>query len=265
MTRSPWRRLGAAFQNLLADIGRHYQLAAKVADRTFVGPWRGEKFRFEETLAEVHRAGNESLPLVALISVLVGMILAMQSAYQLQQMGAERLVAQLVAVSVTRELAPLLTAILVAGRVGSAITAELGTMKVSQEIDALTVMGIDPIGALVVPRLVGLVVAVPCLTLFADLVGILGGCGVATVLLGQSASGYLLDSLHALELEDLWGSVLKALAFGGIIGLVGCHQGLETRGGSGEVGRSTTTSVVRSIVLIIVADLFVTALLYLRH
>ncbi len=265
MTGSPLRRFGVASQHLLADVGRHYLLATKVAERVFVGPWRGERVRLKETLVEVYRAGNESLPLVALISVLVGMILAMQSAYQLQQMGAERLVAQLVAVSVTRELAPLLTAILVAGRVGSAIAAELGTMKVSQEIDALTVMGIDPIGALVVPRLLGLMVAVPCLTLFADLVGILGGCGVATFLLGQSASGYLMDSVHALQLEDLWGSVLKAFTFGCIIGLVGCHQGLETRGGSGEVGRSTTGSVVRSIVLIIVADLFVTALLYVRH
>ena len=265
MTARAMRRLGAEVQARLADVGRQSLLAGKAAERAFIGPWRGERLRVRDSLAEIRRAGEESLPLVALISVLVGMILVMQSAYQLQQMGAERLVAQLVAVSVTRELAPLLTAILVAGRVGSAITAELGTMKVSQEIDALTVMGIDPIGALVVPRLVGLVVAVPCLTLFADVVGILGGCGVATLLLGQNAGGYLVDSLNALKLEDLWGSVLKALAFGGIIGLVGCHQGLETRGGSGEVGRSTTTAVVRSIVLIIVADLFVTALLYLRH
>ncbi|MEM7583195.1 MAG: ABC transporter permease [Acidobacteriota bacterium] len=261
---NPVRRLGAASQNLLAVFGRQYRLAVQAADRALLGPWRGEPLRLSESLREVHRAGNESLSLVALISVLVGMILAMQSAYQLQQMGAERLVAQLVAVSVTRELAPLLTAILVAGRVGSAISAELGTMKVSQEIDALTVMGIDPIGALVVPRLIGLMVAVPCLTLFADLLGILGGCAIATTLLGQSVSGYLLDSMNALALEDLWGSVLKAFTFGSIIGLVSCHQGLETRGGSGEVGRSTTASVVRSIVAIIIADLIITALLYAR-
>ena len=265
MSETPLRRLGALFAARLADIGRQSQLAGHAAERVIVGPWRGERFRWRETLAEVHRAGNDSLPLVALISVLVGMILALQSAYQLQQMGAERLVAQLVAVSVTRELAPLLTAILVSGRVGSAIAAELGTMKVAQEIDALTVMGIDPISSLVVPRLFGLAVAVPCLTLFADVVGILGGCAVATGLLGQSVAGYLADSLNALKLEDVWGGVLKSAAFGSIIGLVGCHQGLETRGGSGEVGRSTTTAVVRSIVWIIVADLFVTAMLYLRH
>ncbi|MEM7355269.1 MAG: ABC transporter permease [Acidobacteriota bacterium] len=265
MSDGPLARLGSAVEARLAAIGRQSQLAASAAERTLVGPWRGERFRWRETLQEIHRAGNASLPLVGLISVLVGMILALQSAYQLQQLGAERLVAQLVAVSVTRELAPLLTAILVAGRVGSSISAELGTMKVSQEVDALTVMGIDPISSLVVPRLMGLAVAVPCLTLFADVVGILGGGLVATGILGQSASGYLADSINALQLEDIWGSVLKALTFGAIIGLVACHQGLETRGGSGEVGRSTTAAVVRSIVWIIIADLFVTAVLYLRH
>jgi len=199
---------------------------------------------------------------VTLISVLVGMILALQSAYQLRQLGAIELTADLVAVSVTRELAPLLTAILVAGRVGSAITAELATMKVSQEIDALTVMGLDPVPFLVVPRLIGLLVALPCITLCADMAGILGGCGVAVFSLGLGATGYLSDSLDALDLQDLWGGTLKAFAFAGIIGLVGCHQGLSTTGGANEVGRSTTTSVVASIVLIIVADLYVTALLY---
>ena len=117
-----------------------------------------------------------------------------------------------------------MTAILVAGRVGSAIAAELGTMKVSEEIDALTVMGIDPLSFLVVPRLTGLLIALPCLTLFADLVGILASCGVGVLGLGFGAAGYLNDSLAALVPEDLWGGVLKAFAFGGIIGLVGCQQ-----------------------------------------
>jgi phospholipid/cholesterol/gamma-HCH transport system permease protein len=124
------------------------------------------------------------------------------------------------------------------------------------------VIGIDPVSFLVVPRLAGLLIAVPCLTLFADAVAILSGCAVGVLVLEQGAIGYLMDSVAILELQDLWGGVLKALAFGGIIGLVGCQQGLDTDGGAEEVGRSTTAAVVRSIVLIIGADLFVTALLF---
>ena len=193
------------------------------------------------------------------------MIVALQSAYQLQRMGAVNLVANLVAVIVTRELAPLLTAIVVAGRFGSAIAAELATMKVSQEIDALTVMGIDPVSFLVVPRVLALLISLPCLTVFADLVGILGGLVVAVGSLGLGMSAYVTDSVDALRLEDIVTGLVKAVSFAGIIGLVGCHQGLGTRGGAEEVGRATTASVVRSIVLIIAADLFVTALFYLKR
>ncbi|MEE8366815.1 MAG: ABC transporter permease [Thermoanaerobaculia bacterium] len=259
------RQSGAALLEQLAAIGRLWQLAYTAGEQTVVGPFRCKPIRIKKTVRQVLRAGNDSLPLVALIAALIGIILALQSAYQLRDLGAQHLVADLVAVSITRELGPLMTAILVAGRVGSAISAELGTMQVSEEIDALTVIGIDPINFLVVPRLIGLAVAVPCLTLFADLVGILAGCSVGVLALGMGASGYLSDSLAALVAEDLWGGILKALAFGAIIGLVGCQEGLSTRGGANEVGSSTTSAVVRSIVLIIVADLFMTTLLFLRH
>jgi len=227
-------------------------------------PLRGGRLRVGATTAQIVSTGNNSLWLVALISTLIGMILALQSAYQLSQFGVTGLVANLVAVSMTRELAPLITAILVAGRVGSAITAELGTMKISQEIDALTVMGIDPVTLVVVPRTLGLIVAVPALTIFSSLLGILGGCVVGVSVLGLGATGYLSDSLGALVQQDIWGGVLKGLVFGLIIGVVSCQQGLDTEGGADEVGRSTTRAVVRSIVLIIAADLFVTAILYLR-
>ncbi len=257
-------RLGAWSEDWLADVGRLYRLAVQATVQAVAGPFRGQRFRWRASLEQMERSGLSSLPLVMLISFLVGMILALQSAYQLRQLGAQSLVPALVAVSVVRELAPLLTSILVAGRVGSAITAELGTMKVSQEIDALTVMGIDPVAALVVPRLLALTLAVPCLTLFGDTVGILGGGFVGQVVLGIPIATYMVDSLNALRLEDLLGGVLKATVFGAIIGLVGCHQGLSTRGGANEVGTSTTRAVVRSIVLIIFADLVVTAWLYLR-
>lgn len=204
------------------------------------------------------------MALVSLICFLVGMITALQSAYQLRQMGALSLIANLVGISVTRELAPLLAAIIVAGRFGSAIAAELGTMRVASEVDALEVMGIDPVRFLVVPRLVGLLIAMPCLTVFADLVGILGGFVVAVGLLDLGAGTYVSDTVDALELRDIFNGLVKAVVFAAIIGLVGCRQGLATRGGAEEVGRSTTSAVVRSIVLVIGADLFVTTWFYLR-
>ena len=258
------RRIGAGLLEGLAETARMWRLAMEAARQTLVGPFRGRPIRFRETVRQVLRSGNESLGLVVLIATLIGTILALQSAYQLRTFGAVHLVVDLVAISVTRELAPLMTAILVAGRAGSSIAAELGTMKVSEEIDALTVIGLDPISYLVVPRIVGLLIAVPCLTLFADLVGILGGTMIGVFVLGIGAGTYLADSLAILVAEDIWGGVLKGFVFGGIIGLVACQKGLATRGGADEVGKSTTSTVVRSIVLIIVADLFVTALLYLR-
>jgi phospholipid/cholesterol/gamma-HCH transport system permease protein len=258
------RAVGAAAQHLLADTGQIWRLAVGAFDRFLIGPFRGDTVRYRAILEQTVRAGNRSLPLVGLITFLVGMIIALQSAYQLRELGAMNLLGGLVGLAVTRELAPLLTAIIVAGRFGSAIAAELGTMKVSQEIDALTVMGLDPVGFLVVPRLVALLVAVPCLTIFADAIGILGGLSVATGVLQMNASVYLADTVDSLVLQDIFTGLVKAIVFAGIIGLVGCHQGLRVQGGAEQVGHATTTSVVRSIMLVIVADLFVTAIFFLR-
>lgn len=255
---------GQAGRSLLAGTGSLWRLAMTASARLLIGPFQGERIRFRAIIDQGVLAGTRSLPLTAMVAVLTGMIMALQSAYQLQEMGAQDLVANLVAISVTRELAPLLTAIIVAGRFGSAIAAELGTMKVSQEVDALTVMGIDPIQFLVVPRLVALAICLPCLTIFSDVVGILGGMGVAVYGIGLNAGSYLSNTLQALVLEDVLAGLVKSFAFALIIGLIGCHKGLTTRGGAEEVGRSTTASVVHSIVLIIAADLFVTATFYVR-
>jgi phospholipid/cholesterol/gamma-HCH transport system permease protein len=264
MIGSVFRPIGRGTLNFLADTGAIWRMGLAAGDRFLLGPLRGDRPRLGATVVQIVRAGYSSLPLVALISLLMGMIMALQSAYQLYKLGAVSLVANLVAIAVTRELAPLMTAVIVAGRFGSAIAAELGTMKVSQEVDALTVMGIDPTSYLVTPRLVALLVSVPCLTVFADLVGILGGMAMGVTTLGMGFGGYVADTIDALELQDIFTGLVKALVFASIIGLVGCHQGLATRGGAEEVGRSTTTSVVRSIVLIIGADLFVTAIFYAR-
>ncbi len=264
MITASLRYVGRHTSSFLGDAGATSRLAVNATGRALLGPFRGERVRLRAIVEQTMRAGYSSLPLVALICFLMGMIMALQSAHQLAELGAIELVADLVALVVTRELAPLLTAIIVAGRFGSAIAAELGTMKVSQEIDALTVMGIDPVSFLVVPRLTALIVTLPCLVVFADVVGILGGLTVAVGVLGAGAERYMSLTFDALVLEDVITGLVKAVAFAGIIGLVGCHQGLGTSGGAEEVGRSTTASVVRSIVLIIGADLFVTALFFVR-
>ena len=262
MLRASLRFAGTATLNLLADAGAIWRLGASAAGRTLAAPFRGQPLRLRAILQQTVRAGSGSLPLVSLISLLTGMIMALQSAYQLRKLGAIDLVDDLVAISITRELAPLLTGIIVAGRYGSAIAAELGTMKVSQEIDALTVMGIDPVSYLVSPRLLALTLSMPCLTIYADLVGILGGLVVAMGALGMNAGSYFIDSIDALQLQDIVTGIVKSVAFAVIIGLVGCHQGLRTSGGAEGVGRATTTAVVLSIVLIIGADLFVTMVFY---
>jgi phospholipid/cholesterol/gamma-HCH transport system permease protein len=258
------RAIGGTTRGFVADTGSLARLAIEAGERALVGPFRGERVRMRATIMQAVRAGVDSLPLVALICFLVGMIMALQSAYQLRQLGAMDLVAGLVAVSMTRELAPLLTAIVVTGRFGSAIAAELGTMKVTQEIDALQVMGLNPVSFLVVPRLVALVVTMPCLVIFADVIGILGGQVVAVTGLGLGPDRYVALTLDSLVLQDVHTGLIKAAAFGAIIGLVGCHEGLSTSGGAEEVGRSTTSAVVRSIVLVIATDLFATAIFYVR-
>jgi phospholipid/cholesterol/gamma-HCH transport system permease protein len=258
------RFVGHSTLNLLADTGSLWRLAVASSARFARGLARRERVRLRATILQAVSAGYGSVPLVTLICFLVGMIMALQSAYQLRDLGAVDLVPSLVAISITRELAPLLAAIIVAGRYGSAIAAELGTMKVSQEIDALTVMGIDPVSFLVVPRLAALILSLPCLTVFADVIGIVGGLAISVGALGIGSSRYVSLTVDALVLQDIFTGLVKALAFAGIIGLIGCHQGMQTRGGAEEVGRSTTAAVVRSIVLIIGADLFVTTLFYLR-
>jgi len=258
------RGVGAATRRFLEETGALWGLVVVSLDRIFLGPLRGERMRLGATIAQTARAGAGSLPLVALISFLVGMILALQSLFQLQKLGAESLVADLVAIAVTREMAPLLTAIIVAGRYGSSIAAELGTMKVSQEVDALTVMGVDPYAFLVAPRLIALLIALPGLVIFADVMGILGGMTASLLTLHQAGGTFLSDAAAALELRDIYTGLVKSVAFAGIIGLVGCRLGLAVGGGADEVGRATTSAVVRSIVLIIVIDLLVTAVFYVQ-
>jgi phospholipid/cholesterol/gamma-HCH transport system permease protein len=204
----------------------------------------------------MERHGADGLAIVATIGLLIGLITAFQAAIQLRKFGADTLVATLVGLSLTRELAPLMTAIVVAGRSGAAIAAELGTMKVSEEVDALKTLGLDPYRYLVLPRCLALVLVLPLLTIVADIIGLLGGALVALSTLEVSLQGYVLATRDALGFRDVLGGLIKAAAFGGIISLVACERGLATSGGAEGVGRATTGAVVKTLFYLVVADAF---------
>ncbi|MBI3767838.1 MAG: MlaE family lipid ABC transporter permease subunit [Deltaproteobacteria bacterium] len=202
----------------------------------------------------MERAGADGLPIILMINFLVGLVTAFQAALQLKQFGANIFVADLVGLSITRELAPLMTAIIVAGRSGAAFSAELGTMRVSEEIDALRTLSLDPYQFLVFPRVVALVLVLPLLTILADLVGIAGGLLVAMLGLDLTANAYLIETQKALSLWDVSSGCLKTAAFGLNISLIACQRGLSTHGGAEGVGRATTSAVVTSLFAIVVVD-----------
>ena len=225
-------------------------------------PFKGRGLKWGSAVHQMVLAGFNALPIVSLISFFVGMVLAFQGAYQLEKFGAGYFVAALVGVSMTRELGPLITAIVVAGRSGSSFAAEIGTMKVSEEIDALEAMGLNSVKYLVVPKYLAMLLMMPCLTLISDLAGILGGTVFGIYQLDQTFSMYILATRDALVMRDISTGLVKSLVFGLIITKVGCYEGFSVSGGAEGVGRSTTSSVVVSIFLVILADLLFTALFY---
>lgn len=202
----------------------------------------------------LERVGADGLPIVVLISFLIGLIIAFQSAVQLKQFGAELLVANAVGLSITRELGPLMTAIIIAGRSGASYAAELGTMRVSEEVDAIRTLGLDPYRYLVVPRILALVIALPLLTIIADAVGIIGGFVVGIGQLGLPPVAYLNKTQQAVKLWDVGQGLVKSLVFGAAVAMIACERGLSTRGGAEGVGRSTTAAVVTSLFALVVLD-----------
>ncbi|MFH0877575.1 MAG: ABC transporter permease [Candidatus Omnitrophota bacterium] len=228
----------------------------------FIGPFKGQSARRQSIFQQMVFVGLRSVVIVFFVDIFTGIVMAMQTAYQLQKMGAELYVASLVAISLCRELSPVLTALVVAGRAGSAIAAELGTMKVTEQIEALDTMSINPVRFLAVPRFLALSFMLPCLTILGNLAGILGGFIIGTASLHINADLYMQTTFKYLELRDVNTGLLKAFVFGIIIALVGCYEGLNTRGGAEGVGRATTRSVVASFILIILADCIITAFFY---
>ena len=206
--------------------------------------------------------GNESFFIVALVAASVGSVLALQAAYQLKQFGAVLYTGALVSVSLSRELGPVVTAIVIAGRVGASITAELGTMKVQEEVDALTTMGIPPVPFLVVPRILAILITLPSLTILANAIGMFGGYLVGVLGLGISSGLYVQENFDGLVPKDLLTGIAKSAVFALLVGLISTYKGLSVEGGAEGVGRATTESVVFSIIGIIVADSLLTGLFY---
>ena len=248
---------GALAVELFWYAGSLSLLFVQTLGNTFTRP-----LRVKAVVYELWKIGVQSWFIVGVSSIFIGMVLAFQSAYQMQKLAAEMYIAGLVALSVVREIGPVITALIVAGRVGSAIAAELGTMKVTEQIDALMTLATDPVRFLVVPRFVAMVVALPLLTLWADALGILGGFLIGTLRLDILPSLYWKMTTIPLVFKDLASGLLKALMFGIIVAIVSCLQGFRTEGGAEGVGRSTTVAVVTSFMLIIAADCLCTALFY---
>lgn len=234
-------------RDLVAFLG----LTASTLLRALLRPGR---IRFVALASHVERVGLNALPIVGLLSFLIGVVLSYQGADQLRAFGAEIYSVNLVGVSVLREIGVLLTAILVAGRSGSAFTAEIGTMKVNEEIDAMKTLGLDVMDVLVLPRLLAVVIALPLLTFFADLAALTGGAIMSSLVLGISLSQFLEQLQSYVNDATFWVGFIKAPFFAGLIGLVGCYEGLKVEGGADSVGRMTTKAVVESIFLVIVAD-----------
>lgn len=202
----------------------------------------------------MEKTGADAIPIVVLINFLVGFVMAFQAAKQLKMFGANIFVADLVGLSVLRELAPLMTAIIVCGRSGAAFAAEIGSMKVSEEVDALRTLGLRPFSWLVVPRVLALLIVMPLLTIIGDLIGVLGGLFVGVSSLDITVQGYFIETKKAVELWDVEHGLIKSVAFALAIGLIACQQGFAASGGAEGVGRRTTSTVVTSLFAIVLLD-----------
>jgi phospholipid/cholesterol/gamma-HCH transport system permease protein len=212
------------------------------------------RFRWKDCAREMQQCGPGSLPIVCLISFLVGVIMAFQAVIQLRQFGADLLVADLVGLVVVREMGPMMAAVMLSGRTGAAFAAQIGNMKVREEVDALETLGISPIDFLVLPRLVALGIMMPLLTIYANVVGILGGLFISATMLNIPAWAYWVETQQRVTLGDFSSGLFKSIFFGLLVGLAGCLRGLQCSRGSNGVGRATTSAVVTGIVLIIVCD-----------
>jgi phospholipid/cholesterol/gamma-HCH transport system permease protein len=214
-------------------------------------------------IREMEQIGVRSLGVAAITTIFTGMVLALQTAYSLPDIGVKYYIGTVVSKSLVRELGPVLVALIVGGRIGAGMTAELGTMKVTEQIDAMRSMAADPVKKLVVPKLVATLVMLPALTVLGDLLGILGGLIVSVGQLQLTAGFYINDVLDALTLQDVSSGIGKSFFFAYFIAIIGCYNGLYASGGADGVGRATTNTVVMASILVLVSDFFLTKLFYI--
>lgn len=242
---------------LIRQTGAVGVLTVRAVRGLLTPPWE-----IRAWIVQMEQIGVRSLGVAAITTVFTGMVLALQTAYSLPSLGVKYYIGTVVSKSLVRELGPVLTALIVGGRVGAGMTAELGTMKVTEQIDALRSMAADPVRKLVVPKLAATLLMLPALTVIGDMLGILGGLFIAVTQLDLSAGFYINDVLSSLTLADVASGIGKAFFFAYFIAIVGCYNGLHATGGADGVGRATTNTVVEVSVLILVSDFFLTKLFY---
>ncbi len=249
--------IGRATLDLLRFVGRLKLFGISTFLTLFRPPYHARQFG-----RQMMDIGYYSLPVVGLTALFTGMVLALQSYTGFSRFQAEGAVATVVVLSVTRELAPVLAGLMVAGRVGAAMAAEIGTMRVTEQIDALTTLSTNPLKYLVAPRLISALIMLPCLVLVADVIGIMGGYIVSIYKLGFNSSIYLHQTVQFLEIRDVVLGLVKAAAFGSLIALMGCYYGYHSKGGAQGVGSATTSAVVSASILILITNYFLTELFF---
>ncbi len=246
--------LGSLIIGFTRGVGSVFLLFAESLKEMLLPP-----YEIKNTSRQVLEVGIKSVPVVIITAVFTGMVLALQTFTGFKRFGAEALVGTVVSLSITREMGPVLTGLVVAGRAGAAMAAELGTMRVTEQIDALETLATSPVKYLIVPRFVASVIVLPALTVIADMLGILGGYAVAVWLYGMSSALYWHRAWNYLEVRDIFGGLAKAAFFGAGIAIVCCHEGFYTEGGAEGVGKATTGAVVISFMTILISDYFLTA------
>jgi phospholipid/cholesterol/gamma-HCH transport system permease protein len=249
--------VGEGVAKFIKEIGRVLLLLVDTIRWSFYPP-----FRTDLLFQQMERVGVKSALVVILTGIFTGMVLALQSFHATRKFGAETLVGVTVALSMTRELGPVLTSFMVTGRAGSAMAAEIGAMRVTEQIDALFAMAVNPIKYLIVPRVLASIVVVPILTAIADFVGIMGGYFMGVTILGINAGAFVANMEKYVELNDIYHGIIKAAVFGLILSIIGCYKGYTATGGAEGVGKATTQSVVQSAVAILAANYFLTAALF---
>src|SRR5436305_7202492 len=229
-----------------------------------VAPFTGQLFKISPIFRQMVFIGVRATPMVALAAFSIGVTLAMQAAHSLQQLGAEIYVPARVMVTLLREMGPVLVAVIVIGRSGSAVAAELGTMKVSEEIEALEVMAINPISYLIVPRFIAMLIMLPALTIFGNYIGVFGGWAVCHFALDLTTAGYVLRALQSANTWDLYSGMIKSVVFAWIIITIACNAGLRVEGGAEGVGQATTAAVVQSLLAMLVSNAILTSIFFFK-